>query len=235
MQSYPPKHLARRPGLGPLGRASSSTSVLQGTIVVVVVAIMAVALISNYDRSGVASGDRSSDGGAGASPITLAADDRPVPETADGAASSNLVSNWSFERDLTGWRVVGAATIASEAPGRTSGSCALVRASGSQPGRIGLALPGAVRDAPKGSRYVASAWVRATAAGTRVTVRLVGQNGSAEASDASATTLPGLSWRRVIVDHTVAAAGTALDLQVTADGVARGDALLVDEVVVRKG
>jgi hypothetical protein len=78
--------------------------------------------------------------------------------------------------------------------------------------------------------------VRSTAPGLRVTVRLVGAGGTAQASKAgTATTLPGLRWRRVIVAHTVAAAGTDLDLEVTADGVPVGDALLVDEVIVRQG
>jgi len=154
-----------------------------------------------------------------------------------GAASfGNLVDNWSFEQDLTGWQVVGAAEAVREPQGRTSGSCALVRAGGPQPGRIGLKLPGVVVDAAGGSRYVASAWVRSTAPGLRVTVRLVGAGGTAPAATAgTTTTLPGLRWRRVFVAHTVAAAGTDLDLEVTADGVPAGDALLVDEVIVRQG
>jgi hypothetical protein len=159
----------------------------------------------------------------------------PTSRLPGAAAFGNLVDNWSFEQDLTGWQVVGAAEAVREPQGRTSGSCALVRAGGPQPGRIGLKLPGVVVDAAGGSRYVASAWVRSTAPGLRVTVRLVGAGGTAQASSASATTLPGLRWRRVFVAHTVAAAGTDLDLEVTADGVPAGDALLVDEVIVRQG
>jgi len=166
---------------------------------------------------------------------TPAAEAAPTSRLPGAAAFGNLVDNWSFEEDLTGWQVVGAAEAVREPQGRTSGSCALVRASGPQPGRIGLTLPGVVENASGGSRYVASAWVRSTAPGLRVTVRLVGAGGTAKASNMSATTLPGLRWRRVLVGHTVAAAGTDLDLEVTADGVAAGDALLVDEVIVRHG
>jgi hypothetical protein len=43
--------------------------------------------------------------------------------------------------------VVGAAEAVREPQGRTSGSCALVRAGGNQPGRIGLTLPGVVQGA----------------------------------------------------------------------------------------
>jgi hypothetical protein len=75
-----------------------------------------------------------------------------------GAASfGNLVGNWSFEQDLTGWQVVGA-------------------------------------------------------------------GGTAQAG--TATTLPGLRWRRIFVAQSVAAAGTDLDLEVTADAVPAGAALI---------
>jgi hypothetical protein len=58
--------------------------------------------------------------------------------------------------------------------------------------------------------------------------------GGKEVSRETAATLPGLEWRRIIVDHTVGGAG-ALRLEIVADGVPAGDAVLVDEVVVRQG
>jgi hypothetical protein len=69
--------------------------------------------------------------------------------------------------------------------------------------------------------------------GQRVTLRLVGSGGK-QGSQATTTTLPGLTWRRVIVAHT-ATARTDLSLEITSDAVRAGDALLVDEVVVRQG
>jgi hypothetical protein len=165
-----------------------------------------------------------------------AGDAAPTSRVPGAASFGNLVDNWSFEQDLTGWQVVGAAEAVREPQGRTSGSCALVRAGGPQPGRVGLELPGVVDNAAAGSRYVASAWVRSTAPGLRVTVRLVAAGATAKTATAgTATTLPGLQWRRVFVAQSVAAAGTDLDLEVTADGVPPGDALLVDEVIVRQG
>jgi hypothetical protein len=149
------------------------------------------------------------------------------------SAFGNLVVNWSFEQDLSGWQVLGGAEASREPQGRTSGSCASVRARGPQPDRVGLVLPGVAPTAAKGQRYVASAWVRSTAPGQQVTLRLVGAGGK-QASKTTATTLPGLEWKRVIVDHTVTAAGP-LRLEVVADGVPAGDALLVDEVIVRLG
>ena len=145
----------------------------------------------------------------------------------------NLIVNWSFEQDLSGWVPIGEADASQEPQGRTSGSCAAVRSRGSAPATVGLALPEAVPSIKRGQRYVASAWVRSTAPGQRVTLRLVGGDGR-EVSKATATTLPGVVWKRVIVDH-IARAGGPLKLEIVADDVPPDEALLVDEVVVRLG
>jgi hypothetical protein len=68
---------------------------------------------------------------------------------------------------------------------------------------------------------------------SKVGLRLVG-NGGKQSAEASATTLPGLAWRRVIVAHT-ATAQTDLSLEITSNAVHAGDSLLVDEVVIRRG
>jgi hypothetical protein len=221
MHVSPPKHLARRGGRPDLAR--NPEYVLESLIGLAVVLIMVTVVANLPDRSEsrATPGEQASGTTAGSPP-------------ARAPMSGNLVTNWSFEQDLGGWEVLGAVEAGREPPGRTSGSCALVRARGPQPGRVGLRLPAAVTDAPKGSRYVAKAWVRSTAPGLGVTVRLVGTGAKPEASQATAATLPGLAWRAVMVDHTVAAAGE-LAVEITADGVAPGDALLVDEVVVRQG
>ena len=99
----------------------------------------------------------------------------PTSRPPGPGAFGNLVVNWSFEQDLTGWQVLGAADASREPQGRTSGSCASVRARGPEPGQVGLALPEVVATAERGQRYVASAWVRSSASGQQVTVRLVGR------------------------------------------------------------
>jgi hypothetical protein len=160
----------------------------------------------------------------------------PVPRPpARPSAFGNLVSNWSFEQDLGGWGVIGPATTSQEPPGRTSGSSAAVRATANQPAQVGLVLPRAVPAARRGSRYVASAWVRSTSPGLQVTVWLVASGGGAsQASQASGTTLPGNGWRRLSVSHTVAVAQASLDLRVTATAVPPGEALILDEVELRR-
>jgi hypothetical protein len=198
-------------------------------------AVVAVVMIAGVAATRLMSSAEPAPAQPAASTVATAAGEAgPTTRPPGSRASGNLVDNWSFEQDLGGWQVVGAVEAGREPQGRTSGSCALVRARGPQPGRVGLRLPAAVTDAPTGSRYVASAWVRSAAPGLRVTVRLVGAGGTAQASKSSAATLPGLRWRRMFVAHTVAGA-TDLNLEVTADGVPAGEALLVDEVIVRQG
>jgi hypothetical protein len=180
--------------------------------------------------------------GPPAAPAGEAAASEAAASTAQGGPTSrppgqgsfgNLIVNWSFEQDLSGWVPVGEADAGQEPQGRTSGSCAAVRGRGSAPATVGLALPEAVPTVKRGQRYVASAWVRSTAPGQRVTLRLIG-GGGREVSKATATTLPGVVWKRVIVDHTARASGP-LKLEIAADDVPPGEALLVDEVVVRLG
>jgi hypothetical protein len=210
------RHEAQRRSVG--GPARAAIAVVAGSVVVALV--LAAWLISSAKEA------PPPPAGAGST-----AKDAPTSRPPGPAAFGNLVVNWSFEQDLSGWEVLGAADAAQEPQGRTSGSCASVRARGPEPGRVGLALPEVGPSAKRGQRYVASAWVRSTAPGQQVTVRLVGADGK-EGSKATATTLPGLEWRRIIVAHTVAAPGP-LRLEIVADEVPAGDALLVDEVVVR--
>jgi hypothetical protein len=174
----------------------------------------------------------------GGGPGSGAASGGPSGVTAGGppAATSgfgNPVRNWSFEQDLNGWQVIGRADASAAPQGRTSGSCASVRAR--QAGQVGLRQDAVVPGAEAGRRFVAKAWVRSTAPGLKVTLRLVGAGAKPEGSQALTTTLPGLAWKSVIVDHRVAAGRTDLGVEITADGVPAGDALLVDEVTVRQG
>jgi hypothetical protein len=211
------RHEAPRRNVG--GPAGMAIAVVIAAVVFA--GVLATWLISSADEASDASGEVAATTAAG-----------PTSRPAGQGSFGNLVINWSFEQDLSGWEVLGAAEASREPQGRTSGSCASVRAR--EPGQVGLALTDAVPEAKKGQRYVASAWVRSTAPGLRVTVRMTGAGGAKETSKATASTLPGLEWRRVIVPHTVATAGP-VRLEVVADGVPAGDALLADEVVVRQG
>src|SRR5512132_3443595 len=215
------RHEAQRRSVG--GPAGAAIAVIIASVVVA--AVLATWLISSAKEPPAPSKP------AGAAAPTTTAAGGPTLRPPGAGSFGNLVPNWSFEEDLSGWQVLGAADASQEPQGRTSGSCALVRTR--EPGRVGLALPEAVPEGKRGQRYVASAWVRSTAPGQPVTVRLAGADGK-ESSKTTATTLPGLEWRRIIVAHTVATAGP-LRLEIVADAAQAGDSLLVDEVVVRLG
>ena len=230
----PPQPLALEQPERPRGRHEATRRRSLGgpagvAIAVVVSVVLAGVLATWLISSAKEAPDPAPAGDAAATTAQGAPTSRPLGPESFG----NLVVNWSFEQDLNGWQVLGEADSSQEPQGRTSGSCASVRARGPEPGRVGLALPEVVPTAGKGQRYVASAWVRSSASGQQVTLRLVGAGGK-EASKKTVTTLPGLEWRRVIVDHTAASAGP-LRLEIVAAGVPAGDALLVDEVVVRLG
>jgi hypothetical protein len=60
------------------------------------------------------------------------------------------------------------------------------------------------------------------APGQQVVLRLVGTGGR-QSSRTTATTLPGLAWRRLLVEHTVTAR-TDLSLEITAEAVLAGGA-----------
>jgi hypothetical protein len=219
MRPSPPRHLAQRSSR--LDLARNRHLVLQSSSLLAVVLLVTVILanLPGGPGSGAASG--------GPSGVTVG---EPLPTATAG--SGNPVRNWSFEQDLNGWQVVGPGDASAAPQGRTSGSCASVRAR--QPGQVGLRQTGVIADAVAGSRYVAKAWVRSAAAGLKVTLRLVGTGAKPERSQATTTTLPGLAWRSVIVDHRVTGK-TDLGVELTADGVPAGEALLVDEVTVRQG
>jgi hypothetical protein len=239
MPETTPKHLTRERG----------SSVLSHDPVLVVesaIAVLAIVLAMTMVLTAVPDGqraDRPPGGGgvgvkldaggtpsAGSQPTRTTAAAPTASVAAPPAGAGRFVRNWSFEQDLNGWEAfLGVGTTAPQ--GRTSGSCASVRAR--QPGQVGLRQTGVVAGAVAGRRYVAKAWVRSAAAGLKVTLRLVG-TGANPSSEATTTTLPGLAWRRVIVDHTVTA-GTDLGVEITAGGVPAGEALLVDEVTVRQG
>jgi hypothetical protein len=218
----PPQQLRGR-HLAPRRQYPNRWLAVLGALPVVLVAVLLVRMIGAGEESK----------GQSAVATTLDVLGPPPTPPARSAAFGNLVSNWSFEQDLRGWAAVGPATAGRELQGRTSGSSAAVRTTGGQPQRVGLVLLKAVPVARPGSRYVASAWVRSTPPGLKVTLRLVTTGGGS--SQAVTTTPPGDRWGRVTVAHTVAPAQASLDLQILAAGVRPGEALLVDEVELRSG
>jgi hypothetical protein len=219
----------------PAGRqeAQRSRATTLAVVAVPVAVIVVAALLINWLIGSARQAPETDDATPALSDVQAATTANAGPTSRPVGVFGNLVPNWSFERDLSGWQVLGEADASREPQGRTSGSSASVRARGPEPGPVGLALPEVVSAAKQGQRYVASAWVRSSASGQQVTLRVVGGGGK-EVSKKTAATLAGLEWRRIIVDHTVVGPG-GLGLEIVAEGVPAGDAVLVDEVVIRQG
>jgi hypothetical protein len=161
-------------------------------------------------------------------------DDLPTVQTGGGFTSTgNLLGNWSFERDTSGWQRIGSARVSRELGGRTSGSSVFVQAAVTGPSRVGVTAPN-ITQVRAGDVYEASAWVRSGTPGMRMTLSLVvsGQ-GTREVTPKTAVTAADQGWVRVDVEHRVKAAG-ALALEVVLDNAKQGEGLLVDEVIVRR-
>jgi hypothetical protein len=160
--------------------------------------------------------------------------DLPPVETGGGFTSTgNLLSNWSFEQDTSGWQRIGSARVSRELGGHTSGSSVFVQAAVTGPSRVGVTAPD-ITKVRAGDVYQASAWVRSGTPGMRVTLSLVvnGQ-GPREVTSKTAATPAAPKWVRVEVEHRVKAAGT-LALAVVLENAKQGEYLLVDEVIVRR-
>jgi hypothetical protein len=160
--------------------------------------------------------------------------DLPPVETGGGFTSTgNLLSNWSFEQDTSGWQRIGSARVSRELGGRTSGSSVFVQAAVTGPSRVGVTAPD-ITKVRAGDVYEASAWVRSGTAGLRVTLNLVvtGQR-PRQVTPQTAVTVANPEWVRVDVEHRVKAAGT-LALEVVLENAKQGQGLLVDEVTVRR-
>jgi len=229
-----PAHLALPPPRGTRGRhlrRRRRTELLRrvGTVLAVVVMLaVLVQLARLIDPSGQAATTTEVTAG----PPSSAAPVRPSAQLPPGSGVlGNLVLNWSFEQDLSGWTVIGAAEGDRQTGGRTSGSAARIDARGSGP--IGLALPTVITGAAAGKRYVATAWIRSNSPGTPVTLRLVSTppNGEPEVSQAVARSPKGTRWSRATVAHQVKADGSAIRFELTTTG----SSLVVDEVTIREG
>jgi len=161
----------------------------------------------------------------------------PVPPAPTGSqAGGNLVTNWSFERGTAGWRGLGRLRL-ERATGRSSGSAALVRAVGTGPARVGIQF-GAAAEAGAGSRYVATAWVRSPRPGLAVELSVVAPPRVAgrreQRGTARALTAAGGRWRRLTVTCLVREPASTVLVRLTAPRLGPGQAMLVDEVVLRR-
>jgi hypothetical protein len=149
-----------------------------------------------------------------------------------GPPPGNLVTNWSFERGIDGWETVGPALVNRELGGHNSSASMLIRPVSDTAGPAGIMAPVRASSVPPGSRFEATAWVRAeTVAAVPVALHLFVANGK-EVSQAVTVTRPGGAWLRLHLVHQVAVPGP-LCVEVVVLEPVRQQAILADEVSVR--
>jgi hypothetical protein len=211
-----------RPGAWPAGAQIATIALIVVAVLVPVGAVGLQLATSTGRQAGRAAEEPPA---ADVTPSTPAAVD-PV----GGATASNLLPNWSFERDLSGWQTVGGAELSRQVGGHTSGSSAMVRATGA--GRVGIMAAGATARAPGGVRYAASAWVRGDTKGTPVTVCVFStRNGRRTETDHQLRITGVGRWARLVVTHKVPAGGGDVGVEVL---LTRGGAIVVDEVTLTR-
>ena len=153
------------------------------------------------------------------------------PQTA-----SNLITNWSFEQDLRGWRRLGRVSLERATGGRTSGSAARVQVIGRGPATVGLEFPAAA-GVGRGSRWVATVWVLSDPPGLTVELSVVAATSGRrdEVGSGHVATRPGGRWQRVVAKHRVERAGATLKVRLLVPRLEAGQAMFVDEVMLRPG
>ena len=144
----------------------------------------------------------------------------------------NLISNPSFETNLSGWSSSGSTTLTRVAGGHDgSWSCRLSSSSSSSFGINDS--PNIVPSVTAGRRYRYSAWVKmGTGAGqARLRIREYASNGTNHATLYSGFVTLTAAWQYLTLDHVGILSGNYLDFQVLDSPAAAGAAFLVDEIV----
>jgi Carbohydrate binding domain len=159
-----------------------------------------------------------------AATVTSSASTRPADD-------GNLLADPGFEAGLAGWLAVGEAGLERVGKGRQGGwALRLSRGSASWPG----ALHDDVTGLKARKRYAATAWVRASRAGTLVQINLfevVG--GKRYAVDTVGAVVDAGTWQRLEVSHDAHRPGATLAVEILAPDLTGGSSLLVDDLAIR--
>src|SRR5436190_10152364 len=216
-----PRHLApaqRHPGLV---RSLLSAALL----VTVVLAVGAVVVLGSIDRLKHPLAGEGSGGGSAGSPGAA----MPPP------AAHPLLREGTFEAGTLGAVRAERGTRLELVVGGTAGSAHSARLSNSGPpdGTAGLLVDQVTRPPGAGCRYAASAVVKASRPGAVVQIQLVESvRGRRVAADPQLLRLPDTQWRGIFVQHEVYSNGSVLGVEVTFNGLGRGQFVWVDNLRV---
>ncbi|MFY9577988.1 MAG: PKD domain-containing protein [Gaiellaceae bacterium] len=153
--------------------------------------------------------------------------------TAQVTVSPTLVSNPSFETDLSGWNTSGSdpnVTIARVAGGHTGNWSAKLTNTGT------VAASCLLNDAPNwvtstsAGSYLVNLWARADTAGAALTLRIREYAGSSLVRTTSAQIALSTAWQQLSLTHTTASPGSSLDFSAYVTKAAPGTCFYADDI-----
>lgn len=145
---------------------------------------------------------------------------------------ANLVGNPGFETNLTGWAALAGCNL-SRVSGGHSGSWA---ADLNNP--LATSQTCTLNDSPNwvttsvAGTYQASAWIRTSATGGQIKLRIREYVGATLVATTTQTLNPNGTWQQVTLSHTVASPGSTLDLNIYQTTQPAGSDLFIDDVTL---
>jgi len=149
--------------------------------------------------------------------------------------AGNLVVNSTFETNLSGWAPLPGCDLSRVAGGHNEGWAADLT------NPAAAAQTCTLNDSPNwiartvAGTYTATVWVRASAAGGQVKLRIREYTGATLLNTGTATANSTGDWQQLTLTYTVTGPGTTLDLNVYQTGQPAGSDLLVDDVTLKSG
>jgi parallel beta-helix repeat protein len=150
-------------------------------------------------------------------------------------APGNLVTNSTFESNLTGWAPLAGCDLSRIAGGHNEGWSANLANTSTTPQSCTLNdSPNFVTKTVAGN-YSAGAWIRSDTAGLTVKLRVREYVGTTLVGTGTATVTSTTSWQQVQLTYPVSSPGSTLDVNVYSSNQPVGTNLMVDDVVESAG
>ena len=150
--------------------------------------------------------------------------------------AGNLVTNSTFETDLSGWAPLAGCNLTRVAGGHNEGWAADLN------NPLGSPQTCTLNDSPNwvaktvAGTYTATVWVNTAATGGQIKLRIREYNGANPVGTGTATLNgPTAEWQQMTLSYTVLSPGSTLDLNVYETTQPAGSDLLIDDVTLKSG
>jgi beta-glucanase (GH16 family) len=154
-----------------------------------------------------------------------------LARSASGAEGPSVLERANFEGRTSGWHVDPGLKLTKVAGFRSQGAARIRNISPEPQKAVLRARVSAVRETKKGHVYRATAWLRTTAPGRKVALRLTERDGSViHGRVLSVVTLTNQRWRKVTVRYTAKTTGSELRLSPIAWDLPASRAFDIDHI-----